>query len=52
MDGATDEEPDIPHGAAISGTAFDYGDNEWRVYNMPATMKPLAIRIVANVRIF
>ncbi len=48
MDDATDEETDIPHGAAISWTASDYGNNEWWVCNMPATSKPLAVRIVAT----
>jgi len=52
MDDATGEETDIPHGAAISGTASDYGNSEWQVCNMPITMKPLAVRIVAIERIF
>lgn len=52
MDDATDEDTDIPHRAAISGTVSDYGNNEWWVCNMPATSKPLAVRIVAIERIF
>ncbi len=48
MDDATGEETDIPHGAAIYGTASDYGNDEWRVCNMPATTKPLAVGIVAT----
>ncbi|KAF5418278.1 MAG: hypothetical protein C5S49_01890 [Candidatus Methanogaster sp.] len=47
MDDATGEDTDIPHGAAISWTASDYGNDEWRVCNMPATTKPLAVCIVA-----
>ncbi len=52
MDDATDEETDTPHGDAISGTASDYGNDEWRVCNMPATSKLLAVCIVAIERIF
>ena len=52
MDDATDEEPDTSHGGAISGTVSDYGTDEWRVCNMPATTKPLAARIVTIERIF
>ncbi|KAF5416591.1 MAG: hypothetical protein C5S48_02435 [Candidatus Methanogaster sp.] len=52
MDDATGEDADIPHGAAISGTASDYGTDEWRVCNMTATKKPLAVRIVAIEKIF
>ncbi len=52
MDDATDEEMDTPHGDAISETASDYGNDEWRVCNMPATSKPLAVCIVAIERIF
>jgi len=48
MDDATGEDTDIPHRAAISGTASDYGNEEWRVCNMPVTSKPLAVRIVAT----
>ena len=44
MDDATGEETDTPQGDAISGTASDYGNNEWRICNIPATSKPLAVR--------
>jgi len=37
MDDATGEDTDIPHGAAISGTASDYGNDEWRVCNVLVT---------------
>jgi len=31
MDDATEEDTDIPHEAVISGTASDYGTDEWWV---------------------
>jgi len=37
MDDATGEDTDIPHGAVISGTASDYGTDEWRVCNRLVT---------------
>ena len=52
MDDATDEETDTPQGDAISGTASDYGNDEWWVCNMSVISKPLAVRIVAIERIF
>ncbi|MEA1893816.1 MAG: hypothetical protein U9N36_01175 [Euryarchaeota archaeon] len=52
MDDATGEDTDIPHRAAISGTASDYRTGEWWVCNITATTKPLAVCIVAIKRMF